>query len=296
MSRACGNPIRRTEAGNTGRYAGVGCCRGCSEHLPWRVPRSAQVSVVDDFESYANSAALQAAWVAVAPFTAADVTLDPAGITGKSMSIDYDVSGGANAVEFTFGSDQDFTLRTTVRIIYEATAGSANEDVIFELLDSMDNVLVSARGPGRHEPSATRTWEVEPRAGRRRISAPCARSGSAIARRWRHDGDRHGALRRHQRQLGHVLDLPLLPRRVHRQAVRRVHRRAQWIPDLHDVHRATMLNFDCNDLPHVAQLLPRLHRHLHRRHRACPGSAASAAMAAKRTWATTRSRRDAPPA
>ncbi|HSQ00844.1 MAG TPA: hypothetical protein VL049_26765, partial [Candidatus Dormibacteraeota bacterium] len=107
----------------------------------------AQITVVDDFESYADSAALQAAWVAIAPLMAADVTLYLTGITGKSMSIDYDVSAGTNAVEFTFGADQDVTLRTTVRIIYEATAGSNNEDVVFELRDSSNMVLVNATAP-----------------------------------------------------------------------------------------------------------------------------------------------------
>jgi hypothetical protein len=69
----------------------------------------AQITVIDDFESYANSAALQAAWAAIAPLLSADVTLDATGINGKSMSIDYDVSAGTNAVEFTFGADQDYT-------------------------------------------------------------------------------------------------------------------------------------------------------------------------------------------
>src|SRR5215470_1324607 len=54
----------------------------------------AQVTSIDDFEGYASSAALEAAWVAIAPLAPADVTLDPAGITGKSMRIAYDVSGG----------------------------------------------------------------------------------------------------------------------------------------------------------------------------------------------------------
>ena len=63
------------------------------------------------------------------------------------MSIAYDVSGGANTVEFTFGSDQNFTLRTTVRILYQVASGSNAEVIIFQLLDNADNVLVSAIAP-----------------------------------------------------------------------------------------------------------------------------------------------------
>ena len=80
----------------------------------------AQITVIDNFELYANSAALEAEWVAIPPLLSANVTLDATGINGKSMSIDYDVSAGTNAVEFTFGADQDYTLRTTIRILYGA--------------------------------------------------------------------------------------------------------------------------------------------------------------------------------
>src|SRR5215468_6796840 len=76
----------------------------------------AQITVIDNFESYANSAALQAKWVAIAPLPSASATLDTTGINGKSMSTDYDVSAGTNAVEFTFGADQDYALQTTIRI------------------------------------------------------------------------------------------------------------------------------------------------------------------------------------
>src|SRR5271156_2515199 len=69
----------------------------------------AQVTVVEDFESYADSTALRAAWVAIAPLPSSSVTLDTSGITGQSMNIAYDVSVGTNAVEFTFGSDQDYS-------------------------------------------------------------------------------------------------------------------------------------------------------------------------------------------
>ena len=120
----------------------------------------AQITVLDDFESYADSTALQAAWVAIAPLSSADVTLDTAGIDGKSMSIAYDVSRGTNAVEFTFDADQDYTLRTTVRILYKVTSGSNNEDIVFELCDSTGEVLGSAVAPeGTSVGSAV--WEVD---------------------------------------------------------------------------------------------------------------------------------------
>src|SRR5262245_33923367 len=77
---------------------------------------TAQVTPIENFESYADSTALQTVWIATAP---PSVTLDPAGITGKSMRVDYDVSAGPNSVVFDFGSDQDFTLSTTIRIRYK---------------------------------------------------------------------------------------------------------------------------------------------------------------------------------
>src|SRR5262249_520365 len=58
----------------------------------------AQVTSIDNFESYADSTALRMVWVALAPLPSSSVTLDPAGITGKSMSIAYDVSTGTNTV------------------------------------------------------------------------------------------------------------------------------------------------------------------------------------------------------
>jgi hypothetical protein len=199
--------------------------------------------VVDDFESYANSAALQAAWVAVAPLAAADVTLDPAGITGKSMSIDYDVSAGTNSVAFTYGADQDFRLRTTVRIIYEATAGSTNEDVTFEFLDSANTVLVTGVAPNGTA-TGQQTWEVN--------LVPIVANLGAV-RKIRlsivDGGDMMGT--------GTILfdDINISSgtystcRSCHGEFMGKPYVAftdgQQWNPDLHDVHRATMLNFDC---------------------------------------------------
>ena len=189
---------------------------------------AAQVTVVDDFESYANSAALQAAWVAQAPLPSASVTLDPAGITGKSMSIAYDVSAGTNAVEFTFGMDQDYSLRTTFRILYEVASGSANEDIVFELRDSMDNVLVTGVAPNGTSAVGLTKWEVN--------LVPVVENLTAVRKirlAVRDGGDmaaRHRALRRSQRQLRNVLHLPRLPRRVPRQALRVARRRSNLDP------------------------------------------------------------------
>ena len=133
----------------------LGATRRSTSLLSWLVAvlalagvAQAQVTLIDDFESYGSSANLQAAWVALPPLPAANVTLQPAGISGKSMSVQYDLSAGTNAVEFTFGSDQDFTLRTTIRINYKVTGGSNNEDLVVELRDAANNVLVSGVAPG----------------------------------------------------------------------------------------------------------------------------------------------------
>jgi hypothetical protein len=119
----------------------------------------AQVVPIDDFESYPDSAALRAAWNPIAPLPSASVTLDSTGITGKSMSIAYDVSVGTNAVEFTFGSDQDYTLLTTVRLNYKVESGSPDENVVFELRDATNAVLISATAPGGTGVSSA-TWEI----------------------------------------------------------------------------------------------------------------------------------------
>ncbi|MGH7789277.1 MAG: hypothetical protein ACRERC_20575 [Candidatus Binatia bacterium] len=202
----------------------------------------AQVTVIDDFESYANSAALQATWVAIAPLPAASVTLDPAGITFSSMSIAYDVSTGTNAVEITFGADQDYTLRTTIRIIYEVTAGSNNEDVVLELRDNANTVLVSAVAPNGTGAGES-TWEVN--------LVPF--SNLAAVRKIRlaitDDGDMSGT--------GTILfdDINVSSgtystcRSCHGEFIGQPYVAftdgAVWNPDLHDIHRYTMLNFDC---------------------------------------------------
>src|SRR5262250_382351 len=63
------------------------------------------------------------------------------------MSIAYDVSAGTNTVEFTFGADQDYSLKTTIRINYKVLGGSADEDLVVELLDAMNNVLATGVAP-----------------------------------------------------------------------------------------------------------------------------------------------------
>jgi hypothetical protein len=203
------------------------------------------VTVVDDFESYANSAALQAVWVAQAPLPIANVTLVAAGITGKSMSVAYDVSTiSENAVEFTFGADQDYTLRTTVRLLYKVVSGSNNEDIVLELRDAMDNVLVSAVAPDGTSVSQA-TWEVN--------LVPIVQNLGAVRKIRliiRDGGDMAG--------MGTVLfdDLSVSSgtystcRSCHGEFVGKPYVAftdgLTWNPDLHDVHRKTMLNFDCN--------------------------------------------------
>jgi hypothetical protein len=203
----------------------------------------AQVILVDDFESYADSTALRAAWVAQAPLAPASVTLDTSGINGQSMSIAYDVSTGTNAVEFTFATDQDYTLRTTFRIIY-ATSGSTTEDLVFELLDSVDNVLVTGVAPDGTS-VASAAWEVN--------LVPVVQNLAHVRKirlSIRDGGDNMGT--------GTVLFDDLSTSSGTYSTCRSCHGEflgkpyvaftdgATWSPDLHDVHRNIMLNFDCN--------------------------------------------------
>jgi hypothetical protein len=204
----------------------------------------AQITVVDDFESYANSAALQAAWVAIAPLPTGNVTLDTTGITGQSMSIAYDVSGGTNAVEFTFGADQDYTLRTTVRILYQVTSGSTNEDLVLELRDSMNNVLASGTAPDGTSSVGVTRWEVN--------LVPFIANLAAVRKiriAIQDGGDMSGT--------GTVLfdDISISSgtystcRSCHGEFMGKPYVSltdgVTWTPDLHEVHRQTMLNFDC---------------------------------------------------
>ena len=111
---------------------------------------NAQVVTFEDFESYANDAALVAAWpdIVSAPVQTLE-TVAP--INGaQSMRVAYDVSDGtfSDAVQFTFPADQDFTLFTTLRIFYHVEPGSSVEDIVLELLDSADVVLGSKVAPG----------------------------------------------------------------------------------------------------------------------------------------------------
>jgi len=202
----------------------------------------AQITLIDDFESYADSTALLTAWVAIAPLAAASVTLDPAGITGKSMSIAYDVSAGTNAVEFTFGADQDYTLLTTVRIIYEVTAGSNDEDVVFELRDNTNAVLVSAVAPNGTTAGQS-TWEVN--------LVPF--SNLAAVRKIRlaiqDGGDMSGTGSILFDNINVSSGTYSTCRSCHGQFIGQPYVAftdgQAWNPDLHDIHRNTMLNFDC---------------------------------------------------
>ena len=214
---------------------------------------TAQFTVIDDFESYANSAALQTAWVAIAPLPVASVTLDATGITGKSMSVAYDVSGGTNAVEFTFGADQDYDLRTTVRVVYEAS-GSTNEDIVFELRDSVGMVLKSGVAPGGTSAGVKR-FEVDIVHG---LLNPTTVRKIRLA--IRDKGDNVGT--------GTVLfdDISVSSgtystcRTCHGEFIGKPYVAFTdglvWNPDLHDIHRNTMLNFDCKTCHTGASFFP----------------------------------------
>lgn len=121
----------------------------------------AAVLTVDNFESYADAAALAAAWPDVA--SAPVQTLETAAPieAAQSMRIAYNVSDSpfADAVEFTFNADQDYSLLTTLAIKFQVEAGSSVEAIVLELRDNADVVLGSASAPGGTGVSSLR-WEI----------------------------------------------------------------------------------------------------------------------------------------
>lgn len=200
----------------------------------------AQFTVIDDFESYADDAALRAAWVAVAPLASTSVTLDPS----QSMSIAYDVSAGVNAVVFDLGSDQDYHLRTTFRVVYEVASGSVAETILLELLDSADGVLLSEAAPNGTS-VASEKWEVN------LVSlAPSLTAVRKIRFSLVDGGDSAGT--------GTVLFDDVSVSSGTYSTCRPCHGEfrdvshfantdgAEWTPDLHDVHRNLMLAGDCS--------------------------------------------------
>lgn len=215
----------------------------------------AQFTVIDNFESYADSTALQAAWVAIPPLPSADVTLDTTGISGKSMSVAYDVNTvSENAVEFTFPTDQDYTLRTTIRVLYQVESGSNNEDLVLELRDSMGNVLGSGMAPDGTSAGLKR-WEVDIVHGFVNLNTV-----RKIRIRIVEGGDMAGS--------GTILFDDVSVSSGTYSTCRTCHGEFMgepyvaftdgltWNPDLHDVHRNTMLNFDCATCHTLPNFLP----------------------------------------
>lgn len=111
---------------------------------------AAQFSILEDFESYADTAALAAAWAdrTSTPTQSLDTSFAYNG--PNSMRIDYDVSDSpfADAVEIDFGSDQDFSLKTTFRILFTQGGANSAEDIVLELRSSSDALLGSATFSG----------------------------------------------------------------------------------------------------------------------------------------------------
>lgn len=212
--------------------------------LAFAATASAQMTTVENFESYASDAALRAAWVPQAPLPPGNVTLVNPGIDGQSMSITYNVAGGANTVEFNFGSDQNFTLRTTVRILYQVVSGSNAEIINFQFLDNANNILISSNAPDGTSVASAK-WEFnlvpisETLTNVRKIRLSIVDGGDM-------DGE------------GVVLfdDISISSgtystcRSCHGEFVGKPYVAftdgATWMPDLHDIHRFGMLNGDCN--------------------------------------------------
>jgi hypothetical protein len=206
-------------------------------------PATAQFFVIDTFESYANDMALQAAWVAQMPLPPGNVTLTNTGISGKSMSVVYNVASGDNAVEFTFSTNQDWTLLTTVRVVYEVQSGSNNEDIVLEIRDNMGMVLASGVAPDGTG-AGLKKFELD--VVHNFINRTTVRKIRLIIR---DGGDNDGE--------GNVFFDDISVSSGNYSTCRTCHGEflndpyvaftdgVTWLPDLHDVHRNMMLDMDC---------------------------------------------------
>jgi len=109
---------------------------------------------VEDFESYADTAALNSAWeTTVASETGPDVTLSTgAGFFHggtKAMELKYDCSGNPpsvneNQLQFTYGSNQDWSGFSQFNIWVRSVDGAtSNEKLTFQLKDEFGGTLGS---------------------------------------------------------------------------------------------------------------------------------------------------------
>ncbi len=204
----------------------------------------AQFTILEDFESYADTAALVAAWTdrAGAPVQTLDTNFNFNG--QNTMRVEYDASDSADSVELVFGANQNLALRTTFRILFTQLGGNSTEDIVFELRDASDALLGSATFPGGTA-EFFKIWEISLTSGFTNLSQV-----RKIVLTIADDGDMSGS--------GAVFFDDLSTSSGTYSTCRPCHGDFKdpadpyyaltdgevWLPDLHDKHRYTMLSAD----------------------------------------------------
>lgn len=123
---------------------------------------------VENFESYASSPALTAAWPATAG--APVVTLETASACEGTQAMAFAYSGASapftNFVTRTFAANQNWSANTVFQFTYGGT-GNSNDDLVIQFLDQNGNVLKSQQiaGGTTHSPCSVATVDISGAAG-----------------------------------------------------------------------------------------------------------------------------------
>src|SRR5712675_807456 len=100
---------------------------------------------LDDFESYANSNALAAAWSKWAGNGILGLETNIICGGSQSLRLKYSLSAvpHTNTLARNFGSPQDWSGFNTITFDYGGTSGNSTDNVILQLLDHLGGVLGS---------------------------------------------------------------------------------------------------------------------------------------------------------
>ena len=115
--------------------------------LAWTFPFLSMADSVDDFESYGNSTALNAAWVPDGFFTGT-VALEGSEVFEGSQSMSISGTIGFPAVFitlYTFATAQDWSTATSVTLQHKGAAGNSPfVDITFQLLPTGGSPVIGS--------------------------------------------------------------------------------------------------------------------------------------------------------
>lgn len=120
------------------------------------------VTLLEDFESYASTAELEAAWVDMGNGSLPTQLLDTGGqIVGKSLRFDYDVSDGYDdALQFTLPTATGNVFTRTFVIWYRTASGNSTGDIEFDLIRATGGTFRKTLVGGTSlAPGAPQHWE-----------------------------------------------------------------------------------------------------------------------------------------